>query len=113
VVGDRHKFVVALLVPNFAAIEARAREHGLAFHSRAELAAHPWVHELLAQEVDRLTVDFAQYERPKRFAVLDHDFSFDGGQLTYTMKLRRRVIEQRYGEVIASLYADVEEPRPA
>jgi len=113
VVGDRHKFVVALLVPNFVAIEARAREHGLQFSSRAELAAHPWVRQLLGQELERLTADFAQYERPKRFAVLDHDFSFDGGQLTYTMKLKRRVIEQRYAEQIAALYADVEEPRPA
>ncbi len=113
VIGDRHKFVVALLVPNVTAIEARAREHGLEFHSPAELAAHPWVRELLAQEVDRLTNDLAQYERPKRFAVLDHDFSFDGGQLTYTMKLKRRVIEQRYAGVIASLYADLEEPHPA
>jgi long-chain acyl-CoA synthetase len=108
VVGDRHKFVVALLVPNFAALEVRAREHGLTFHSRAELAAHPWVRQLLEQELEWLTADLAQYERPKRFAVLDHDFSFDGGQLTYTMKLKRRVIEQRYAEQIAALYADVE-----
>ncbi len=113
VVGDRHKFVVALLVPNFAALEARAREHGLTFHSRAELAAHPWVRQLLEQELERLTADLAQYERPKRFAVLDHDFSFDGGQLTYTMKLKRRVIEQRYADQIAALYADVEQAHPA
>ncbi|MCL6480220.1 MAG: long-chain fatty acid--CoA ligase [Firmicutes bacterium] len=113
VVGDRHKFVVALLVPNFAALEARAREHGLTFHSRAELAAHPWVRQLLELELERLTADLAQYERPKRFAVLDHDFSFDGGQLTYTMKLKRRVIEQRYAEQIAALYADVEQAHSA
>jgi long-chain acyl-CoA synthetase len=54
----------------------------------------------------------AQYETVKRFAILDADFSFESGELTYTMKLKRRVIEDRYKNQIERLYADVEEPRP-
>ncbi len=106
VVGDKRRFIAALIVPNFTSVEARARENGVTFASPAELAAHPWVHELLAAEIARLTANLAQYETIKRFALLDHDFTFDGGELTYTLKLKRRVIEQRYAEIIARLYAD-------
>src|SRR5712692_7795460 len=112
VVGDRRKFVAALIVPHFANVEARAREMGLQFSSPLELAAHPWVHELIRAEIDRCTAHLAQYETIKRFAVLDHDFTFEGGELTYTMKLKRRVIEERYRDVVEQLYADVSEPRP-
>jgi long-chain acyl-CoA synthetase len=105
-VGDKHKFISALIVPNFANVEAVAREHGKTFASHAKLAADPWVHELIGREVAKVNSRLAQYETIKRFALLDHDFTFDGGQLTYTLKLKRRVIEDRYGKVIAGLYAE-------
>jgi long-chain acyl-CoA synthetase len=113
VVGDKRKFVAALIVPNFENVEARALGAGVAFASRAELVADPWTRALVAAEIERLTANLAQYEKIKRFALLDRDFTFDGGELTHTLKIKRRVIEQRYAEVIGSLYADVEEPRPA
>ena len=72
----------------------------------------PWVRDLLSAEVERLTANLAQYEKPKRFAVLEQDFTFANGELTYTLKMKRRVIEERYKDVIAKLYADVEDPRP-
>jgi len=112
VVGDKRKFIIALVVPHFANVEARAKEMGLTFSSPAEIATHPWVRELIGKEIERLTAHLAQYENIKRFTLLDHDLTFDGGQLTYTMKLRRRVVEQRYSDAIEQLYADVEEPRP-
>ncbi len=112
VVGDKRKFVVALVVPHFANIEARARERGRHFSSHAELAADPWVHELIGEEINGLTAHLAQYETIKRFAVLSEDFTFENGELTHTLKLKRRVIEQRYRDTIEQLYADVEEPRP-
>jgi long-chain acyl-CoA synthetase len=110
VLGDRRKFCVALVVPHFANLTARAAEAGLEFRSNAELAAHPWVRQQIQQEIDRLNATLAQYETVKRFALLDHDFSFEDGQLTYTMKLKRRVVEQRYAEVIEALYAETEAP---
>ncbi len=112
VVGDKRKFVSALVVPNFASVEAKAREGGITFASHAELAAHRWTHQLMAAELERLCASLAQYEKPKRFAVLDKDFTQGDGELTYTLKLKRRIIEQRYHDVIEQLYADVEEPRP-
>jgi len=112
VVGDRRKFVAALLVPNFANVEAAAKKEGLTFPSAAEVAAHPWTRALIESEVERLMQPFAQYERIKRFALVDNDFTFDGGELTYTLKLKRRSIEERYRATIEQLYADVAEPHP-
>jgi long-chain acyl-CoA synthetase len=112
VVGDRRKFVSALVVPNFAAIEAEARKAGHDCPAAARMINDPWVRDLLSREIERLTASLAQYERPKRFALLEQDFTYANGELTYTMKIKRRVIEQRYQDVIARLYADVEEPRP-
>ena len=112
VVGDKRKFIVALIVPNPATVGAKAADQGIKFVSNAELAAHPWVHALIDSEVKRLTVHLAQYETIKRFALLPEDFTFDNGSLTFTLKLKRRVVEQQYAAVIESLYADVSEPRP-
>src|SRR6266513_2004635 len=112
VVGDKRKFIVALIVPNPATVAAKAADHGIKFASNSELAAHPWVQALISAEVKRLTIHLAQYETIKRFAVLPEDFTFDNGSLTFTLKLKRRVVEQQYADVIESLYADVAEPRP-
>jgi long-chain acyl-CoA synthetase len=112
VVGDTRKFVSVLIVPNFANIEAAARKAGHDFATPTQMTGDAWVRDLLSSEIERLTASLAQYEKPKRFALLEHDFTYAGGELTYTMKMKRRVIEQRYQDVIARLYADVEEPRP-
>jgi long-chain acyl-CoA synthetase len=112
IVGDRRKFIVALLVPNFARVKDAAAAQGRQFASQPELARDAWVRELVGREVERINSHVAQYETIKRFALLDQDFSFENGELTYTMKLKRRIIEQRYATAIEHLYADVEEPRP-
>jgi len=105
-VGDRHRFIAALIVPNFANVEAAGRREGRTFASQAQLAADPWVQSLVEKAVAQVNSKLAQYETIKRFALLDHDFTFDGGQLTYTLKLKRRVIAERYTDVIESLYAE-------
>ncbi len=112
VVGEKRKFVSVLLVPDFAAIEAEARKAGREFSSPTQMANDDWVRDLLSHEIERLTAPLAQYEKPKRFALLDRDFAYAKDELTYTLKLKRRVIEQHYADVVARLYADVEEPRP-
>jgi long-chain acyl-CoA synthetase len=112
VVGDRRKFIAALIVPNPVTVAARAADQGIKFASNAQMAAHPWVRSLIEAEIKRLTVHLAQYETIKRFALLPEDFTFDNGSLTFTLKLKRRVVEQQHAAVIESLYADVAEPRP-
>jgi long-chain acyl-CoA synthetase len=105
-VGDARKFIAALIVPNFANVEAAARAQGRTFASHEQLVADPWVRELIEREVALVNSKLAQYETIKRFALLDHDFTFDGGQLTYTLKLKRRVIAERYAQTIEALYAE-------
>ena len=112
VVGDRRKFVAALVVVNFAGVEEEARKAGKEFSTPAQAIADRWVSELISHEIERLTSALAQYEKPKRFALLEQDFTYANGELTYTLKLKRRVIEERYQDTIARMYADVEEPRP-
>ena len=112
VVGDQRKFVVALIVINPVTVAARLAEEGLRFSSHAEMAAHPSSYALVQEEVQRLTCQFAQYESIKRFALLPDDFTFDSGTLTFTMKLKRRVVEHQYQGLIDKLFADVTEPRP-
>ncbi|MGA2481994.1 MAG: long-chain fatty acid--CoA ligase [Candidatus Acidiferrales bacterium] len=113
VLGDGRRFVVALIVPNFADVAARAEHSGLTFGSNAQIAAHPWVRRLIEEEVRRLTAHLAQYETIKRFALLAEDFSFDGGSMTFTVKVKRRVIAEKCASLIEQLYADAEEPGPA
>ena len=112
VVGDQRKFIVALIVLNPVTVSAKLAEEGLKFSSPAELAAHPRAYALIEGEVKRLTSHLAQYEGIKRFALLADDFTFDSGSLTFTMKLKRRVVEEQYRKLIDKLYADVAEPRP-
>jgi long-chain acyl-CoA synthetase len=112
VVGDRRKFAAVLVVANFAGLEAEARKAGREFAAHTQMLGDPWVRDLYTRELDRLMAPLAQYERPKRFALLEQDFSYANGEITYTMKLKRRVIEERYADTIEKLYADVEEPRP-
>ena len=112
VVGDQRKFIVALIVPNPVTLSRRLREEGLKFSSNAELAAHPRAYAVIENEVSLLTAHLAQYESIKRFALLADDFTFDDGTLTFTMKLKRRVVEKQYRDLIDKLYADVAEPRP-
>jgi long-chain acyl-CoA synthetase len=112
VVGDKRKFISALIVPNPITVGAKAAEQGIKFSSNKEMVAHPLVRSLIEGEVARLTANLAQYETIKRFALLPEDFTFDNGSLTFTLKLRRRVVEQQFHDVIERLYADVSEPRP-
>jgi len=112
VIGDRRKFIAALIVPNPTTVGARLADEALKFSSPAEMAGHPRTHALIEEEIKRLTGHLAQYETIKRFALLPDDFTFDGGTLTFTLKLKRRAVEEKYRMVIESLYADVAEPRP-
>ena len=112
VVGDKRKFIAALIVPNPTTVAARLADEGLKFSSPAEMAGHPRAHALIGEEIKRLTGHLAQYETIKRFALLPEDFTYDGGTLTFTLKLKRRVVEEKFCKVVESLYADVAEPRP-
>jgi long-chain acyl-CoA synthetase len=103
--GDQRPFCVCLLVPNFVVLETRAKERGWPNGSRPELLRNPEVLALYQHEVDELNESLAPFEKIKKFALLDRDLSQDAGELTPTLKVRRRVITQKFQELIESLYA--------
>ena len=102
--GDRQPYIAALIVPNFANLEAEARAHGRAFTTHAELVAQPEARALIEAEVDRLNGELAPFERIKKFALLDRELSQDAGELTPTLKVRRRIVAERFAAVIDQLY---------
>jgi long-chain acyl-CoA synthetase len=105
-VGDKHKFISALLAPNFVALEDWARRHGIEANSRAELVADSRVIELYGEIVRTVNGSLANFETVKRFRVVAEEWSIETGEMTPSMKLKRRVITARYAGVIAELYAD-------
>ena len=103
-VGEKRKYVSALLVPNFLAIEEYARRNGIEWEGIEELTVHPKVRALFESEVERINSGLARFETIKRFALLPQPFSIEGGEITPTIKVRRRTIELKYRDVIATLY---------
>ncbi len=108
ILGDRRKFASVMISPNFAALEEWARENDMAFSSRAELVADPKVQALYEGIVEGINGNLARFEKLKRVMLVADEFTADNGVLTPTMKLRRRVIEERYKKQIDELYARAE-----
>jgi long-chain acyl-CoA synthetase len=105
-IGDRHKFISALISPNFVALEDWAKRHGIHAKSRAELVADSRVVARYAEIVREVNGSLANFETLKRFRVVADEWSIETGELTPSMKLKRRVITAQYAEAIAELYAD-------
>jgi long-chain acyl-CoA synthetase len=106
VVGDKHKFVSALISPNFAALEEWACGNGLEGATRAQLVADKRVHALYGEIVREVNAGLANFETIKRFRLVPDEWSQDSGELTPSMKLKRRVITERYAAVVSEIYAD-------
>jgi long-chain acyl-CoA synthetase len=105
-IGDKRSFPSALVVPNFEVLESWARERGLPAADRAALAARPEVEAHYLSLIGELTPDLAQYEKIKKVAVLPTEFSQETGELTPTLKVKRRVIADKYRDVIDRLYSE-------
>jgi long-chain acyl-CoA synthetase len=102
--GDKRKFSIILVVPNFEALEPWATAQGLSAGSRRELIALPAVKDKMEQEVGSMLGDLAHFERPKKTVLLDQDFTIESGELTPTLKVKRRVVEKNYAGVIDAAY---------
>jgi long-chain acyl-CoA synthetase len=105
-VGDKHKFVSVLISPNFAALEDWARQHEIAFADRAELVADSRVIAQYAGIVRVVNASLANFESLKRFRVVADEWTQESGELTPSMKLKRRALMERYAVEIDGLYAD-------
>jgi long-chain acyl-CoA synthetase len=104
-IGEQRPYITALLVPNFERLEGLARRNDWPFASRKELLERPEILAIVQRRLDRLNEPLAPFERVRRFALLDHEMTQEGGELTPSLKVRRRVVRERYAELIESLYA--------
>ncbi len=108
ILGEKRKFPAVMISPNFAPLEEWARANGIAFTSRAELVENPKVQALYEGIVEEVNQNLARFEKLKRVIVVPDEFTPDSGIMTPTLKLRRRVVEERYRQQIEDLYAQAE-----
>lgn len=105
VIGNRRKFVSVLIVPAFDRLEAEAKAKGWAFADHASLCAHPEAQKLYESRVAKANEGLASFETVKRCVLIPNEFSIDGGELTPTLKVKRRVVEEKYAKEIDQMYA--------
>lgn len=103
-IGDRRKFPVLLVVPNFEQLEKWAKLRNIIWTDRSQLLAMPTIHAKMDKEVRSKLTGLAPFEMPKKIALLGADFTVESGELTPTLKVKRRVIEKDYKSLIDSLY---------
>ncbi|GEA50501.1 long-chain-fatty-acid--CoA ligase [Vibrio inusitatus NBRC 102082] len=104
VIADTRKFVSALIVPSFEALEEHAKELNIKYHDKVELLKHSQIVEMLEARVAELQQNLAKFEQVKKFKLLPKAFSMEKGELTPTQKLRRKVINDRYQDEIDEMY---------
>jgi long-chain acyl-CoA synthetase len=108
VIGDQRKFPAALIVPQMDALRHYAAQNGIVDGDRSDLLKNPQVISLIENEVDRCTDDFSHYEKVKAVLLLDREMTVESGELTPTLKVKRRVVVDKYKESIDQLYAEKE-----
>jgi long-chain acyl-CoA synthetase len=104
VIGDRRKFISALIVPDFETLRPWAKAKGVAFTSDDELVAAPEVRKLIADEIAPVNAELAQYERIKAWEILPRELTLETGELTPTQKVKRRVVNKNFAAQIDRLY---------
>lgn len=105
VFGDLKPYLVAIITANIETIAAYARQENISFTNNEELVQHPQIKELYASRIKELNKNYPPYKTIKFFAVIANDFSIEGGELTPTLKLKRKIILEKYKDIIEDLYA--------
>ena len=105
VIGDRRKYVSAIIVPAFEALKEYARAHAIKFNSLDDLVQNSEIRKFIAERIERLQKGLAGFEKIKKFTLLPREFSIETGELTNTLKLRRAIINALYADQIEAMYA--------
>lgn len=105
-IGAERKFPAALIVPVWEQLESYCKLKGIEVKSRSEMCQHPRIIDLIQRQIDGLTPNLPKYEKIKKVALLENEFTIEGGELTPTLKVKRRVIDQKYRDVIEKLYEE-------
>jgi len=106
VIGDRRKFISAILVPDFEKLENYAKFNNISYETNSDLIKNESIVNLLYGEVDRATPALASYEKIKKIGLLDRDFEIDKGEMTPSFKVKRNIIEKKYEGMIDSFYKE-------
>ncbi|MCX7650952.1 MAG: long-chain fatty acid--CoA ligase [Flavobacteriales bacterium] len=106
VLGENRKFPAALIVPAWDALKKWADSNGLKYANHQELIAQDSVRKLFQSEVDKYNAEFGSWEQVKKFELIPHDWSVDGGEMTPTLKLRRKPILEKYAALVEKMYAE-------
>ncbi|HLE63331.1 MAG TPA: hypothetical protein VI750_09335 [Pyrinomonadaceae bacterium] len=107
-VGSERRFPAALIVPDWELIESYAQLKGINAQSRSEFCQNPRIIDLFERQIAAQTLNLAQYERVKKIVLLENEFTIEGGELTPTMKVKRRVIDEKYRALISRIYEEAE-----
>jgi long-chain acyl-CoA synthetase len=105
VIGNDRKFASALIVPDWEQLAAYAKLKGLNLSTREEFCHHPQIIDLFERQIAARTENLAQFEKIKRIALLDHELTVEGGEMTPTLKVKRRIVDEKYRAVIDRIYA--------
>ena len=106
IIADQRKFVSALIIPEYKTLEEYAKANGIVYSSREELCASDKIHTMMMERIDTLQQQLAHYEQIKRFTLLPKPFTMESGELTNTLKMRRKVINEHYKKEIENMYAE-------
>ncbi len=104
VIGDGKNYLSALIVPAFEALEKYAQSSGISFSSREDMVASPEILSFYEKRIAMQSKELGDYEKVKKFLLLPHEFSLETGEMTPTLKLKRKVIHRNYSEMIESMY---------
>jgi long-chain acyl-CoA synthetase len=105
-IGDKRRFISALIVPDFEKLEEYAKLNDISFTDRSDLVAKDQVVDFMLSEIDKSLQDLAAYEKVKKIALLERDFEIAKGEITPTLKVKRNIIEKKYRDKIESLYEE-------
>jgi long-chain acyl-CoA synthetase len=105
-VGNARRFPAALVVPSFEQLESYAKIKGLELATPSEFLRHPKILDLFERQIAHATRDFSQFEKVKKFVLIEKEFTVESGELTPTLKVKRRVIDEKYGDVIEKIYSE-------
>jgi long-chain acyl-CoA synthetase len=111
-IGNGRRFPAALIVPDWERVESYAQLKGIETRDHAQLCKHPRIIDLFERQVAGLTSELAQFEKVKKLGLLEKELTIEGGELTPTLKVKRRVVDEKYRHVIDALYAGAERSSP-
>jgi len=107
-IGNKRKFPAALIVPNFEQLRNYAKIKNLSIETNTEFCSHPLIIDLIERQIAELTKNLSHYERVKKIALLEDELTVEGGELTPTLKVKRRVVDEKYSGIIEKIYIDAE-----